>query len=125
MIANRHYPVYYSDTFGMPQEIFLTVADMTQTALVILDFRNPDLSEYYGTAQVFLHWGKRVNPDDEEAMRDPQNKMAIELPFMPANCEFLYFCDVEGRVLTYDTVAELTPVQEITWLYAVVSDRTE
>ena len=42
--------MYYSDTFGMPQEIFLTVADMTQTALVILDFRNPDLSEYYGTA---------------------------------------------------------------------------
>ena len=57
--TDYHYKVTESFTFGVPQKVSVTIADMNDTALAIVHtvyLDDNDNVEQFGP-QVFLHWG--------------------------------------------------------------------
>lgn len=73
-----HYNVRESSTFGFPQEVSVTIADMNDTALAIVRtvyLDDNDNVEQFGP-QVFPHWGVQSNENVSQAP-----KTTVKAPF--------------------------------------------
>lgn len=115
--------INYNNTFGMPQDVYLWIADTTETAVVIT--KRICIDDDDGThnidndIQAFLYWGKLVDVDDEEAVNDPQNYTHVKKFSFNYAHKFLYFSDLDGNIVTEMEAFDLVLHKDITILYEV------
>ncbi len=101
--------------FGKPQNIVLQIADLTKTAVVVVNQQSYDNSMTYG--QHYLFWGNLIDENDTVAMNDPNNKTSI-IARLAENQKFIMFTDLNGDILSTDISFELILTKPITYINA-------
>ena len=112
-----HYNVRESSTFGFPQEVSVTIADMNDTALAIVRtvyLDDNDNVEQFGP-QVFPHWGVQSNENVSQAP-----KTTVKAPFQDdLYYRFSGFYTESGEFISDFHSIELSLTKPVTEIYAV------
>lgn len=112
-----HYHVIELSTFGVPQKVSVTIADMNDTALAIVRtvyLDDNDNMEQFGP-QVFLHWGVQSNENDSQVP-----KTTVKVPFLgDLYYRFSGLYTEDGEFISDSHSIELSLAKPVTEIYAV------
>ncbi len=116
----QHYVPQKNDVFGSPVKVALTIADTTQTALVVVTPRCEQNENGLLSSQVQLYWGTLVDPNDAEALNDPNNQIVVPARFVRddehTRISVLRYTDEEGNVLATEADYTMVATEPITHL---------
>ena len=115
--TDYHYQVTESFTFGVPQKVFVTIADMNDTALAIVHtvyLDDNDNVEQFGP-QVFLDWGVQSNENGSQV-----SKITVDAPFGDSlSHRFSGLYTESGEFISDLPSIELSLTKPVTEIYAV------
>lgn len=111
-----YYKVYEKPTFGgMPEKVYIDIADTTQTALAVLRVSTPGGNVSF--SQYFLFYGKRNDKNDKTAGDNPENFTEIKTTYGDTTqFKVIKYAYPDGEIIGTTPTVNVLLTEEITFI---------
>lgn len=116
LTAHYIYRVYANRNFGgIPEKVYIDIADTTQTALAVLRVSAPRGTSSF--PYVYLFYGKRNDKNDKTAGDNPENFTEIKTPYGDTNqFKVIKFAYPDGEIIGTTPTVNVLLTEEIIFI---------